>query len=277
MNVVQPAACARAVTGFTESKAGARSIVHSAWNRSLLWLLVRFLPLVVLTCWNAGPAHANGVEGTITSGQTINGAITSKGVDIYSFHAMAGSSFFVSISETGSHIQGVAPEIDLISPKVGDGPGTAHPLYTIMEQTNAAEGTWKVKVSRADKVGGTTPYALTLVQIPAYANGSDAVGAMTSGAQYSGSNTRGQLEVWTFKGVAGHTKTLTLSHTGGEHFVPEAHVFLPTGVPGDGFGCGTGCNHDIHLTETGTYTVVVMRGGGVDLAGNYTLLVADKN
>ena len=81
MNSIQPAAHARAVTGFRDSEAGTRSIAHCAWNRSLLWLLVRFLPLVILTSLSIAPAQANGVAGTVANGQTVNGVVTDKGID----------------------------------------------------------------------------------------------------------------------------------------------------------------------------------------------------
>src|SRR5258708_1549044 len=115
MNLIQPAAHARAVTGFTDSKAGTRSIVSFAWNRSLLWLLVRFLPVVILSCLSISPAHADGVNGKITSGKSVTGTITS-GTDSYSFKVAAGSSFVVSVAETGVYDTNFIPMIGLVAP-----------------------------------------------------------------------------------------------------------------------------------------------------------------
>ena len=246
-----------------------------AWNRGLLWLLVRFLPLVMLTCWNAAPARADGVKGTIANGQTVNGTIIGTGVDTYSFHAAAGGAFVIAVSETGAHDPSFVPEINVAAPGASEGPGSAHSLHASFVQPNAAEGTWTFKVSRAG--GGTTggSYALTLVQTPG------AVAAnhvMAAGQAYSGSNTRGQLDAWTFNGSAGGTKTLTVNVTDGAGFVPEALVFSPAGDLAGGFGCGEGscASHDVPIKANGTYTIIVRKTDGEDVTGAYSLSVNDK-
>jgi hypothetical protein len=48
MNTLQSAAQDRAGIGI---KTAAANIVSAARNRTLLWLLVRFLPLLVLAAW----------------------------------------------------------------------------------------------------------------------------------------------------------------------------------------------------------------------------------
>jgi hypothetical protein len=275
MNPIQPAAHVRAGTGSTNSRAGEGSIASCAWNRSLLWLLVRFLPLVILTCWNIAPAHANGVTGAISSGQTINGTITGSGIDTYSFHAIAGGAFVVAVAETGPHDPSFIPKINVVAPGASEGPGSVHPFYASFVQANAAEGTWTFRVSREG--GGTTggSYALTVVQTPGAAAANH---AMAAGQPYSGSNTRGQLEAWTFTGVAGGTKTLTVNVTGKNSFTPEALVFSPTGDLAGGFGCGEGaCTpHDVPTKVSGTYTVIVRKTDGEDVTGAYSLSVNDK-
>jgi hypothetical protein len=279
MNPIQPAAHARAVTGFRDSRAGTRNIAHFAWNRSVLWLLVRFLPLVMLTCWNAAPAHADGVKGTISSGQTVNGTIIGTGVDNYTFQVTAGSSFVVSVGETGPHDATFMPRIDLVAPGGIDGPGIWRPLHARLVETNAAEGTWSVKVSRAE-AGGTTggTYALTLIQLPGIVSPSASIagGAMSPGAN-SGSNVRGQVDVWIFDGVAGQTKTLTLNQTGGAGFFPEMNVFAPTGSDAGGIDCLTSCSLDVAIKTSGVYTVLAWRKDSADVTGKYTLSVNDKN
>jgi hypothetical protein len=100
---------------------------------------------------------------------------------------------------------------------------------------------------------------------------------MAPGQSYSGSNTRGQLDAWTFTGVAGHAKTLTVKVTDGAGFVPEALVFSPTGDLAGGFGCGeSSCSHDVPIKAGGTYTVVVRKTDGEDVTGAYSLSVNDK-
>src|ERR1700676_5567732 len=115
MNAIQPAAHVRAVTGFHDGKAGAGSIVSFAWYRSLPWLLVRFLPMVILTSLSVGPARADGVNAVISSGKTVSGQIASaSGFDTYTFDLpVAGISFVLDLAETGPHDESFVPSLDL--------------------------------------------------------------------------------------------------------------------------------------------------------------------
>jgi hypothetical protein len=275
MNAIQSAAHVRAVTGFGDSKAGTRSIAHCAWNRSLMWLLVRFLPIVVLSCLSVAPAQANGIAGTVANGQTVNGAVSGKGVDAYAFHAGAAGAFVVAVAETGPHDPSFVPRIEVIAPGATEGPVSAHPFYASFVQPNAAEGAWTFKVSRGG--GGTKggSYALRLVTTPGAVAADH---AMAPGQPYAGSNARGQLEAWTFNGAAGHAKTLTVNLTGGNGFDAEALVFSPTGDLAGGFGCGEGAcaSHDVPIKANGTYTIIVRKTDGEDVTGAYSLSVNDK-
>lgn len=275
MNAIQPAAHARAATGFTKSKVGSQSIAHCAWNRSLMWLLAQFLPLVILTCLNTAPANADGVKGAITSAQTVNGTVIGKGVDTYTFNAAAGGAFVVSVAETGPHDPSFIPKINVVAPGAHEGPGSTQPFFASFVQPNAAEGAWTFKISRAG--GGTTggSYTLTVLQTP----GASAANHVMAPAQtYSASKSRGQLEAWTFDGVAGGIKTLTVKVTGEKGFSSEALVFSPAGDLAGGFGCGEGActSHDVPTKVSGTYTVIVRKTDGGDVAGAYSLSVNDK-
>jgi hypothetical protein len=273
MNAIQPAAHARAVTGFANSKAGAGSIVSCAWNRSLLWLLVRFLPVVILSCLSITPAHADGVSGTISNGETKSGTVTETGVDSYSFTIPKdGGSFVVSVGETGVHDPHFVPMIDLVKPGGIDKRGMARSLQERLEETKAAAGPWTVKISRLGGNGTSGgAYALTLIQVPG-ATGTD----ISSGAVFHGSNVRGQVDVWTFSGVAGHTKTMSLNAAGGTGFIPEVHVFAPSGAFAIGVSCGRNCEQDLPVTETGKYTVMAWKYDSNDVTGAYALSVNDK-
>jgi len=275
MNAIQPAAHARAVTGFADSQAGAGSIVNFAWNRSLLWLLVRFLPVVILTCLSIGPAHADGVSGKITNGQTITGTLTGLGSDTYAFKVPdGGGAFFVSVAETGPHNDTFVPGITLTGPG-GDIRGRGAPLFTVLKKQNAVEGTWNVKVDQGGRGTTSGSYALTLVQVPGAVpvSGGIAGGALSQGGASSGSNSRGKIDVWTFNGVAGQTATVTLNKTGGDGFFPEIAVVSPTGSILGGASCDTTCNQDISLTAGGTYTVLAWKDDDHDVTGTYTLSV----
>jgi len=240
----------------------------------------RFLlaSLLVLTSWSVNPAHADGVSGKITNGQTITGTLTGLGSDTYTFKVPAGGgAFFVSVAETGPHNDTFVLTITLTAPD-GDIRVRGAPLFTILRKQNAVEGTWIVKVDQAGRGTVSGNYALTLVQVPGAvpASGSITVGALTPGAPSSGTNSRGKIDVWTFNGVAGHTTTLTLNTAGGDGFAPEAAVVSPTGSILGGISCDS-CTQDFSLTASGVYTVIASKGDAHDVTGTYTLSVNDKN
>jgi len=230
--------------------------------------------LLVLASASLNPACADGVSSTIANGQTVNGTVSGKGVDTYTFHAVAGGAFVVAVAETGQHDLSFVPELTVIAPGATEGPGSAHPFSASFVQPNAAEGTWTLKVSRAR--GGTTggSYALKLVTTPG-AGAADH--AMAPGQPYAASSARGQLEAWTFNGVAGHAKTLAI-RSDAKGVVVEALVFSPTGDLAGGFGCGeSACTvHDVPIKANGTYTVIVHKTDGEDVTGAYSISVNDK-
>jgi hypothetical protein len=238
------------------------------------------LSLLAMTSRGLSPAHADGVSGTIDNGQTVNGTVTGSGIDSYTFNVMGGTSFVVSVSETGTHDATFAPGIDLVPP-AGNGDGIGNGLHAKLQEINAAAGPWAVKVSRADESGSTTggTYALTLIQVPGTISPSGGVvkGAMSPGGTYSGSITRGNIDVYTFTGVAGQTGALTLNATGGNAFSPEISVFTPTGASVGGIECVASCSQDVSITAAGTWTVLVDRQDNKDVSGTYTLSLNYKN
>lgn len=246
-------------------------VVRVSYCRSLLQLLAPFL---ILTS-GIHAAHADGVTGTIANGQTVNGTVTGKGYDSYTFKVPVGDSFVVSVSETGDHDANFVPQIELVPPGAESGIHTAHTLYARLEQDNAAEGSSTVRVSRADGASTGGSYALTLIQVPGALSGGVAATVMSPRAAYSGTNVRGDLQVFTFSGVAGQTVTLTLTPTGGEGFGPEISIHAPDGGV-SGFSCTTSCDHDVSLATSGLYTLVVSKSDQYDVTGTYTLSLGDK-
>ena len=270
MNTIQPAAHARAVTGFTDSKAGTGSIASCAWNRSLLWLLVRFLPILILSCLSVTPAQADGVSGAITSGNPVNGTITGQGVDTYTFRVEQGATFVVSLGETGNHYSLFRPQLEVRAPGQTAGPSEARPYYTRREVTNAAAGDWTIIVSRLDSdqsSGGS--YALKLAEA-----GSGT--ALTAARNQTGANVRGGFDVYSFTGTPGQTKRLTLTSTGGDGFVPEVHAFGPGGADLGSVYCDKGCSMDVN-TGDGSYTAMVWKNDDNDVTGSYSLSVSNAN
>jgi hypothetical protein len=261
--------------GFRIVQAGSREIIRAALSRTKLWLLARFLPLMILAFGGIHPAHA---DGTIANGQTVTGTVTGAGVDSYTFSVpTGGGSFIASVSETGTHDANFMPRIDIVPPGGATGAWSAHAYYATIEQDNVAEGTWTIKVSRADQLSTGGSYALTLVQVPGALSGGITATAMSAGSSYSGTNTRGNLQVFTFTGVAGQPVTLTLTATGGEGFDPKVSVYAPAGEFAAGFNCVDSCGQDVPIATGGLYTVVVTKSDDNDVTGTYTLSVNNKN
>jgi len=280
MNSLTPAAHARAVTGFRDSKAGTGSIVSCAWDRSLLWMLVRFLPLFVLACWNITPAHADGVNAVISSGKTVTGHIASaSGFDTYTFELpVAGTSFVLDLAETGLHDESFMPSLDLTDP-AGHLSGKGHVGSQVISIPNAAEGKWIVKVHRHNFGSTGGAYALTFIEIPgaiAQSDGTPAV-ALTPGTNHQQSSAPGQLSVFTFQGVAGQKMTLSLGSATGSGIFPHADIFAPGGGPAGGVGCNKDCSQDFTPATSGTYTVVAWRIDSSEDTGTYSLSVASSN
>ncbi len=228
--------------------------------------------LLILILLRAYPAHANGVHGTITNGETKNGSVTGTGHDEYTFTADRGSSFVAVAGETGIHDDNFVVGLERVAPG-GKGRGTGKTYFARLVEQNAAEGTWTLKVIRAD--GGNTggAYALTLVQLPG-ASGT----AMSNGQTYDGSVERSGINVYTFTGVAGHGRALTLNRTGETGIVPEMSVYTPAGVLMSGVACYSGgCAQSVPVAANGTYSVLVSGYGESAAAGAYTLSVSDSN
>jgi hypothetical protein len=280
MNATQPAAHVRAVTGFRDSDAGTGSIVSFAWNRSLLWLLVRCLPLVILICWNIAPARADGVNAVINSGKTVTGRIASaSGFDTYTFKVpVAGASFILDLAEAGSHDESFIPSLNLTDP-AGHMSGKGRVGSQVISIPMAAEGKWTVKVDR-HKFGSTGgAYVLTLIEIPgaiAGSGGTPAI-ALTPGTSYPQSSTPGQLSAFTFQGVAGQKMTLSLDPAVGSGVFPQAAIFAPGGGPAGGVACNKGCSQDFTTATGGTYTIVAWRTDNNEVTGTYSLSVVGSN
>jgi hypothetical protein len=234
--------------------------MRKVFSRSRLWAL---LPALILLGIGISPAHAT----TINNGGTKTGTVTGSRFDSYSFSADAGSAFIVSVGETGNHTDGFVPEIALVRPDGLDGVGQARAFSSLIEQDNVAEGPWTVKVTRLDGGNNGGAYDLRLIKIPG------ATGAALTGADSSGTISRGGVNVYTFTGTAGRSATVTLTKTGDNGFIPQADVFAPSGAYAGGISCPENCAQEFALAA-GTYTVVVSKADGSDVTGTYTLSVS---
>lgn len=228
--------------------------------------------LAALVIAGVVPAHANGVNSSISSGDTKTGTVTGSGHDDYTFRVAQGTTFVVSLGETGVHDSNFLPQLEVRAPGQAMGTWEGRPYYTRKQITNAAAGDWKIIVSRTDSdqsSGGT--YALKLVAVAG-----DGATAMSQGQEKTGTNTRGGLDAYSFSGTAGQTKRLTLARTGGEGFAPEVYVFGPNGEDIGSVYCAEGCSMDV-ATGNGTYTAMVWKNDDHDVTGSYSLSVGNAN
>jgi hypothetical protein len=230
----------------------------------VLWALLPCLAFL-----GSGISSARATTATIANGQARTGTITGDGVDSYSFNADAGSALVVSLSETGTHDARFAPQLDLMRPDGGFGPTHGQQLYTRVEQDAAAAGPWTVNVTRTGGGQSGGGYALKLIQIPG-ATGT----AMTAGQTYSGSITRGGVDVYTFIGTAGRTATVTLTKTGDNGFLPEMTAFSPKGAAVAGCSGPDNCTQDFAISTAGTWTVLVWKDDPNDITGTYNVSVS---
>jgi hypothetical protein len=219
--------------------------------------------------------HANGVSGKVTSGQAVTGTVTGDGTDSYTFNVARGTSFLVTVAETGTHDDSFVPVIDLSGPD-GHHEHMGNSLGITVPEIHPVEGPWTVTVSRLDgKSVSGGGYQLTLTQ-PPFAAVNAVTSALTSNA-ITGTNTRGNIGFHTFTGVAGHETTVALSPTGGQGFTPQAFFFSPTGELIGKMACPESCEGTTKITAAGTYTVVMTKGDSNDVTGTYSISVQDKN
>lgn len=265
------------IAGFrtTQVRAGVRAAPRTAKQRRnppdrprALRLILLSLLLSFLCGIGATPALA--ATGAIGNGQTVGGTLAGTGVDSYTFTANAGDSITVSISEVGPNTD-LWPRIDLVRPDGSFGGNEWGDLHAKLQGTANQSGTWTVKVSYHAH-SATTPsgsYSLTLVKVPG-APGRE----MYPGTTYSGSITRGTLEVWTFYTLG--PVTLNLSATDGSGFQSWAQVYRPNGTGAGGTRTTTSSTLQVTVSSAtaGLYTVLVSKRDANDVTGSYSLSVS---
>lgn len=241
----------------------------SVFGRRQAWHFLIPLLLAGVSC-GAPIAHANGVSTKITANQPVTGTVTADGVDNYTFNVTQGTSFLITIAETGTHDDSFVPIIALTGPD-GEHGRIGYSLGETIPVAHPAAGPWTVAVSRMGNGTSGGSYRMTLVQPPFK------TGSSLSSTATSGTNTRDSIDLYTFTGTTGHKDAISLTPTGGEGFVPQGFVFSPLGELLGQFSCGGSCGGTAKITAAGTYTVVVTKGDTNDVTGTYSLSVQDNN
>ena len=222
--------------------------------------------------------------GPLVNGASQTGTITLGDLDIWTFQASAGSSLSVSIAEVKESSPAFYPWIRLRRP---DGVELGRATGDLISQINATApttGTYTVVVGSGtfnNIYTGTGTYRLTLANAPGpmTVSGDDQGGAMTNGANHTGSIPLGDLDMWTFQANAGDAITIGIGETKQDtaNFFPWIRLRSPTGAQlGTSLGDLAG-QINATATATGTYTVVVgssTSNGYVGGTGSYRLTLA---
>jgi hypothetical protein len=209
--------------------------------------------------------------GTLTNGVNQAGTIDLGDLDMWSFTATAGDSVVLRMGATG-----FVPQIRLFAPDgalVDDSftiNGNNRDAQLFAQATNS--GLYTVVVgSYFFNNSGT--YNLTLAKSPGafFTSPSDEGGPLINGFTHSGTNSLGDLDMWSFYGTPGDSNVLQMVTTA---FVPRIQLYGPDGaLLGDAF-TANGNNRNATLTyvvtNAGNYTAIVS-SYYFNNAGSYTL------
>src|ERR1017187_4020691 len=194
---------------------------------------------------------------TLVNGAKQTGTIfTNTVADSYNFTANAGDSINLRVGTTGFN-----PVLKLYGPNgallATDASGSGY-YDAAIAYVATNSGTFTVVVS-SDLLNGTGTYALHLAQIPEpfIVPPGDQGGPLTNGADATGTNTIGDLDMWSFTANAGDSINLRVGTTG---FDPLLKLYGPNGTLLASYASGSGY-YDAAIayvaTNSGTFTVVV--------------------
>src|ERR1039458_119308 len=194
--------------------------------------------------------------GPMTNGGAYPGTIIVGDQQMWSFTANAGDSINLRVGTTGFN-----PVLKLYGPNgallATDASGSGY-YDAAIAYVATNSGTFTVVVS-SDLLNGTGTYALHLAQIPEpfIVPPGDQGGPLTNGADATGTNTIGDLDMWSFTANAGDSINLRVGTTG---FDPLLKLYGPNGTLLASYASGSGY-YDAAIayvaTNSGTFTVVV--------------------
>ena len=237
--------------------------VISPYGRALLPFA-----LIVLA-FAEGTASA---QGALTNGDIHTGTIATPGeVDTWSFSAAQGDYIALAVGEiVAVPDPGFVPLMQLKNHTTGDVIATVTGSLAAQIAVNAPlTATYDVlvrdsNISRPGTALGS--YTVTLAKIPAalVVHAGDQGGAMTNGANHTGSIYVGDLDAWTFTAALGDYITLAVGEVPpGEidpNFVPWIRLIGPTGT----------------VVSSAQGALAAQIATAAPLSGTYTVLVSDS-
>jgi uncharacterized protein YqiB (DUF1249 family) len=237
-----------------------------------LWRRAVSIPAVLLILTLCAPIAS--AQTALLNGTNAPGTILANTANSYTFAAAAGSSVLLRMSTTT-----IYPAFDVYAPD-GSFVGTAsNASYrdALMELTATNAGTYVVQV-RSRTAGGSGGYTLRLAEIPGdfVVPAGDEGGAMTSGGNYAGTISPGDLDMWSFSASAGDQVILRV---GTISLYPDMAIYGPDGgLVGATFNASYGdALLPLTITNAGTYTVVLQSHYINGDSGTYTLHFAETH
>ncbi|HXS68015.1 MAG TPA: PPC domain-containing protein, partial [Candidatus Polarisedimenticolia bacterium] len=211
---------------------------------------------------------------TLTNGALTTDTLLANRTNFYSFQGTNGDAILLRV---GSALMN--PSIVLRNPlgqvfaSAGSGVSGVHDANIAVQSTNT--GTFTVEVSSIF-AGGAGAYNLNLARVPGdfvVLPGDDG-GPITNGWINTGTNSLGDMDLWSLTANAGDSIVLRM---GSATFNPWIRVYGPDGKEVATAGNGTSGFLTVDLatqaTNSGTY-VVVTSSFSVDGVGNYLLTLA---
>ena len=199
--------------------------------------------------------------GPLTNGVTYTGMIDLGDIDVWSFTANAGDSFFVAMGESVAG-SALTPALWIYGPNGAlqdsyGASGVAAEVY--FRATNS--GTFTVVASDlSNAYGGSGAYRLTLAKTgdPIIVSPGDQGGPLTNGVTHTGDIYVGDLDVWSFNAGVGESITIRMGETvNGSPLTPAVWLFGPNGALLDSYGAsGLAAEVYFRATNSGTFTVV---------------------
>jgi hypothetical protein len=199
-----------------------------------------------------------GQQGGVLTNGLLNLATNEVGsLDMWSFSANAGDSVMLRMGTTGFH-----PRIDLYAPD-GHLLGTAGnaafgTIDALLSLTVTNSGTFIIVASAYD-LNERGTYTLSLAHSPGavFVSPGDEGGAMQNGVTYIGTNSMGDLDVWSFYGTIGDSNLFRIGTT---NYVPWLRLYGPSGaLVGEAFTANGGNRTNFLsfvVTNSGNYTLV---------------------
>jgi len=210
----------------------------------------------------------------LTNGALVTDTLAASTTNIYTFAANANDTILLRVGSPAFNPNIVLKnQLGAVVASSGSGASGARDASLTTQATNA--GTYTVEISSVFG-GGTGTYNLNLARIPGpfVVSPGDDGGPITNGWEYAGTNSLGDMDIWTFTANAGDSIIVKM---GASTFNPWIRLYGPNGqqVATAGSGVSGFLNVDLQTiaTNAGTYTVVTS-SIFQDSFGNYTLNLA---